>query len=125
VYVSQPDNSGNNGYIYDCSNGTTPYTPSDDLLNKCDSQLQVNGAFVSNKVFMDRAFSSMRYGSPGESITNTFKGCGASDSTGSGDCSAELFNFSPELYLQQPAMSEINGPNSGEYDYITSLSPVL
>jgi hypothetical protein len=41
-----------------------------------------------------------------------------------GTCAAEIFNFSPELYLSTP---DIQLPNNGavQYDAVTSLPPVL
>jgi hypothetical protein len=40
------------------------------------------------------------------------------------DCASEIFMFSPEVYLSQPAIGgNPNGPV--KYDFITSLSPVL
>ncbi len=129
VYISQPDSSNIGGSIYTCSKSTIPYSGylvSDDILSACRRQLLVNGAFVAKKVFLDRSFGSLRNSSSGEHYTSgAIKSCGDSGSTVYGDCSAEIFNFSPEIYLQQPATVETTGPSTGTYDYITSLSPVL
>lgn len=127
LYVAQPNNAGNKGEIYTCSSGTTGYTKDNtDLLAQCNRQLVVNGAFVAKKVYFSRSFSSLRHSSPGERYTSaTDRDCGDSGHSSNNDCAAEIFNFSPELYLSQPAIEPNSGPTTGKYDYITSLSPVL
>jgi hypothetical protein len=126
LYVSQP-NGNNGGSIYTCEIST--YSA---VLDNCRNQLVVNGAFVAKQVFLLRSFGSLRNSSPGERLINAIKTCasytGTAD-TSRGDCAAEIFNFSPELYLSQfggdPGGTPTTGPTKGTYDYITSLSPVL
>jgi hypothetical protein len=95
------------------------------LLSNCKSQLLVNGSFVAQHVYLDRSFGSVRNAYPGEHLTGTPYNCTDSGNTPYGDCAGEIFNFSPELYLIQPAFEPSGGPTSGKYDYVTSLAPVL
>lgn len=127
LYVAQP-NGGTGGNIYTCASPPgTGYTASNsDLLGKCHNQLVVNGAFVAQKVFLSRSFGSLRNSYPGEHLVNgTPQDCTDSGATNVKDCAAEIFNFSPELYLAQPGTTAQSGPTTGKYDFITSLAPVL
>lgn len=154
VYIAQPDTddptqTASTGIIDTCAQSTGIY--SDSYLGElygdnaggsgnevgCDKQLTVNGAIADKATILDRSFSSLRYSEAGENTsTGTFAAhsCGAASqvnnpgeinySYGSGaqfsDCAAEIFNFTPEVYLSQPSfVSEY------QYNYITSLSPIL
>jgi hypothetical protein len=136
VYVAQPDTTSastisKTGIINTCWSAafTTPNT----LYNSCKNQLVVNGAFVANKVLLGRSYSSLRYSQNGEHNLGGYAAhnCGNSGkdvpagATSNADCAAEIFNFSPELYLSQPAINNRFGPSTGKLDAITSLSPVL
>lgn len=123
LYVAQP-NGTNGGKIYSCSNGTDAFALNS-LLANCRSQLVVNGAFVADQIYLTRSFGSLRDGSAGEYYTRAAKACGDSGVSPLGDCAAEIFNFSPELYLGLPGITPPEGPTTGKFDYITSLSPVL
>ena len=76
----------------------------------------VNGAFVADKVFLNRSYSSLRYSQSGEYPTNPGHNCGNSGldvpagATSAPDCAAEIFNFSPEIFLPQL-------PNNGVSSY--------
>jgi hypothetical protein len=136
IYVAQP-NGSSKGLITTCGSASRSYMPSE-IFNTCKNQLVVNGAFVARQIYLNRSFSSLRYaerygGENGESPlygSNHTCGLAGSDIPGSGpansnDCAAEIFNFSPEFYLQQPAITNSGGPSSGKFDSYTGLSPVL
>lgn len=103
----------------------------------CSQQLTVYGSFIAKKVNLYRTFASLRDSKPGEypSPLGNQGNCDLGDNSnpsGSGgprgtnyDCAAEVFIFSPANYLGQPALAPIGGPNSGKFDAISSLSPVL
>ncbi len=123
VYVAQPSGSSG-GHINTCAQSTGAYSVTD-IYDSCQNQLTVNGAFVADKVLLNRSYSSLRYSTGGE---NPFGGgahnCGVVFGS-SQDCAAEIFNFSPELFMSQPAFAPSEGPQTGKYDSITSLAPVL
>jgi hypothetical protein len=133
VYVAQPDTTSattinKTGIINTCwlANATNS------IYNNCKNQLVVNGAFVANRVLLARSYSSLRYSQSGEhNMPGSARSCGNIDKDVSAsqptapDCAAEIFNFSPELYMSQPAINARFGAPSGKYDSITSLSPVL
>jgi hypothetical protein len=105
VFVAQP--TGNTGgKIVTCANSSkvTPTTG-------CDQKLTINGSFIARQVQFKRTFGQVANANPGENP-------GASSA-------AEVFNFSPEVYLSplHPTLSR-SVPFS-KYDYITSLPPVL
>ena len=133
VYVAEPDSGGHGGIINTCSTGPGSYGVAQ-VYNGCKNQLTVNGALVAQKIFLDRSYSSLRYSQAGENPLGGFgsHSCGiaggdvpAGGPTSLSDCAAEIFNFSPELYLSQPAGNPNSGPTTGKFDDITSLSPVL
>jgi hypothetical protein len=124
MYIAQPNAAAGSGTINTCANGSSAYSPAS-LLSNCKSQLLVNGSFVAQHVYLDRSFGSVRNAYPGEHLTGTPYNCTDSGNTPYGDCAGEIFNFSPELYLIQPAFEPSGGPTSGKYDYVTSLAPVL
>ena len=120
VYVAQPTSTGG-GTIYTCAPGTPAVSSlfaNTDLYNNCQNQLTVNGAFIANKVNLLRTANSVRNSLGGELPSGPGNCAGH-------DCAAEIFNFSPEVYLAQPGFNPIGGPSTGKYDYVTSLSPVL
>ncbi len=134
VYIAQPDSSAPSGtptgVINTCALNSTAAYPVSQIYSNCDNQLTVNGSFVAQNIFLDRSYSSLRYGQSGENtITGTAHTCGTpgtdvplTDSGSHLDCAAEIFNFSPELYMSQPA-GLFN--SSASYQYFTSLPPVL
>lgn len=120
------------GNIYTCgyrdASGPHGFNVTFDLLNNaCKNQLQVNGAFSANKVYLARSFGTLRESLPNETPTGPNRHC--SDDTGNSengqDCAAEIFNFTPEIYLSQPALTPQSGPALNKYEYITSLAPIL
>lgn len=130
VYVSEPGKNDAGvtvgGNIYTCATGTARLSGTQ-IYSSCRQQLVVNGAFVANKVYLDRSYGSLRYSTAGERYSSSpvNKNCGDSGNTILGDCAAEIFNFSPEMYLSQFSLPPPGGPTTTKYDAITSLSPVL
>ncbi|CAM6000315.1 unnamed protein product [Sphagnum balticum] len=131
VYVSEPA-SGSGGTINTCANSTGAVQTTDpNFFTTCQNQLTVNGAFVAQNIFLDRTYSSLRYSVSGENPQGAARSCGATGtdvpngSPEEPDCAAEIFNFSPEIYLSKPASIPTSGPTSTKFDYVTTLPPVL
>lgn len=137
IYIAQPNSGTAKGVISTCGTADRSFAAYE-IFNTCKNQLVVNGAFVARQVFLNRSFGSLRYaeryaGTSGESpLYGSAHACGEAGSDVpvggplvSNDCAAEIFNFSPEFYLAQPATTPSSGPASGKFDSITSLSPVL
>lgn len=130
TFVAQPSNPaspGGDGLIYTCATSTTP-VPAATLFNDCQTSLTINGAFVAQQVKFHRAFSSLRHSNRAEYPTNAppLNGCLPNPRLPTDyTCAAEIFNFSPETYLAEPALRPTRSGASGKYDYITSLPPVL
>jgi len=110
TYVAQPGTTvGSGGTIYTCApGGTAPTLPGS--LPGCETQLVVNGAFIAHNVRLLRTVGTLR--------TNN----GGNQELSSSTNIAEVFNFSPELYIRPPLNP---GSSSSDYDAITSLPPVL
>lgn len=137
AYIAQPDTTSpatiaKTGIINTCYIGTISAV--NNVYPNCKNQLVVNGAFVANKVLLARSYSSLRYSQNGEHNLGGYPShsCGHigfdvpnAGSANASDCAAEIFNFSPELYLSQPAINARFGVSTEKYDAITSLSPVL
>lgn len=49
VYIAQPDDSGNRGTIYTCTNGSSLYAASQ-LHDNCQTKLTITGSFIANQV---------------------------------------------------------------------------
>ncbi len=116
LYVAQPKDAATGGVIYTCTqNNGTPYTNIDTFYANCRNQLVINGAFVAKNVKFSRVAHSLR--------ESTSKEVPSDFSAGTGTNAAEIFNFSPELYLYTPIF---NDASTGQpYQYITTLPPVL
>jgi hypothetical protein len=98
------------GSIYTCANGFSPPPIGTGFHDYCDdNKLTVNGAFIANKINFLRAVGT-RY----ESL-NSAEGPATTHI-------AEIFQFSPEMYMAPPATPD---PDAPDYDSITSLPPVL
>lgn len=122
LYVAQPKDDGSRGTIYTCSQvslNSASLFDKNDLYDNCGGndkkQLVVNGAFAAKDVKLLRVANSLRNSCRGEYVT-ALGGCGASKA-------AEVFNFSPEIYLFTPVFEE--NTTSDPYQYITTLPPVL
>ncbi|HYF96912.1 MAG TPA: hypothetical protein VD947_02625, partial [Patescibacteria group bacterium] len=117
LYVAQP-NGGSKGNIYTCAEGKVPYDDPQLYDNCRATPLVVNGAFIAKSVKLLRTYSSLRH-----SLTGEYPGI-----NGSGTNAAEIFNFSPELYLF--SAGEDDDPDDPDdpqepYKYITTLPPIL
>lgn len=131
VYIAEGDGI-TGGVLNTCATNFNSI-PASNLYNSCKSQLTVNGAFIANNVHLYRTFASLRNGVPGEFATSGVPNCFAGDlgnpkrslASTNYDCASEIFEFGPEVYLGVPGIPASNGPNSGKFDYITSLSPVF
>ena len=107
VYIAQPDSSGNGGIIYTCATGFNP-VPNNLLYANCANKLTINGAFIANQVKFLRTVGS--------------QGLSSASETSSSANIAEVFNFSPELWLTTPGL--VTG-GTVQLDSITSLPPIL
>lgn len=129
-YVAQPvkkaDGTFERGHIYTCANAAGYIIDPADLFSLCGasqsvdncdnpganaSQLRVNGSFAAERVILSRTVYSLR--------------CSAFKEEAANSKAAEIFHFSPELYLSPPVFSPRSTSTSGEHDYITTLPPIL
>ncbi|HEX5797506.1 MAG TPA: hypothetical protein VFX86_03900 [Candidatus Saccharimonadales bacterium] len=115
LYVAQPRDHTDGGNIYTCAEGGAHAVPTSNLYNRCRTQLVINGAFVAKDVKFLRVADSLRDSVRRE--TPNFN-------TGTGTNAAEIFNFTPEVYLYYETKFE-EGTGGQPYDYITTLPPVL
>ena len=108
IYVAESDSAGNKGRIYTCATGLrAAINPtSANYYSNCNSKLTINGAFVARQVQFLRTSGSL--------------GQANSTDTLSTNSSAEVFNYTPELWLPRGASL----PDSG-YTAITGLPPIL
>lgn len=145
VYISLPSVTGG-GTIVTCAGPNTwdeyipdhkrQLLPGGDPSHRGDctqKQLTVNGAFIAQKIKLLRTGSSLMYSSVGEHpATNLSEHLCGSASTNVPNfdgnkrvCSAEVFNFSPELYLADTCKIFLNcGPTPPD-DSITGMPPIL
>lgn len=115
IYISQ-QSGGQGGTIYTCATAGGAVAAANMYAN-CRSRLNIHGAFIGDQVNLMRTLGTLDEGTKtGVVCTN---GAGATN-----DCASEEFDFSPEIYLSNPAVAP---PNNGapQYDAITSLPPVL
>jgi hypothetical protein len=108
IYIAQANATAGGGTIYTCTNGATQYTvnTAGSFNTACGGKLTINGAFIAKQVQFLRTAGTVKQAAPGEA---------------SGTNQAEVFNFSPALWMAQPP----NAPTQGKYDSITSLPPIL
>lgn len=123
LYIAQPaDGRANTGRIYTCAReeiGNAPVVDGSGMFGHCGAannsspsrQLTVNGAFIAEKVVLNRAGKSLR-----DSRFRELPGSTAA---------AEVFNFSQEMYLSPPFFRPIGTATSGDYDYLGILAPIL
>lgn len=123
------------GIINTCSyipNNNAPANPTGSfstgtLYSACDNQLTVTGALVAHDVKLERAHASFRNSKKGEnplsgSIHDCSVGNGPMPQPSAPDCSAEVFNFDPGIYLGDP---NFGASQKNNYDQALSLPPVL
>ncbi len=114
IFIAQPQYNPDGslvpdtGIINTCTNSTGA-----DISNPstCSTKLTINGAFIAKKVKFKRTGGDLETAS-------------ANSGPGS-DKIAEVFNFSPEIYLSPLHDSLRRSLPFTKYDYITSLPPVL
>lgn len=108
LYVAQPLDDGTKGEIFTCA---TPSGQTPPGLGACDKQLIITGAFLAKQVRFLRTFGNLD-----EAVSNE----GSNNSK-----AAEVFNFSPEMYLSPLHQTQERNLPFTKYDYITSLPPIL
>ncbi len=108
LYVAESDANGNRGQIYTCATGLRGAVDptASNYYTQCHAKLTINGAFVAKQVQFLRTNGSLGQAKPTDSLSSNH--------------SAEVFNYTPELWLPRGA----NVSNS-EYTAITGLPPVL
>lgn len=113
------------GKIVTCATASGAITPTN-LYDTCKNKLIVNGSFVAKKIELLRTYGSLRdearnLAPPGSLVT-----CDSASgpAVNQPNCAAEVFQFSPEHYLERPA-ARVPGAGMVQYDAITSLPPVL
>lgn len=120
LYIAQPNPSRpNTGRIYTCANDAGdailggPGLYQDCGANESGSrrQLTVNGSFLAERVVLNRTGYSLR--------DSRFR------EPGNNSRAAEVFYFSPEIYLSPPVFQPNSTSTSGEYDYLSVLAPFL
>lgn len=115
VYIAQPKidpvtGDLTKGEIITCaidSSGTFT-TP---VHGGCANKLTINGTFIAKKVKFKREFGDLDTAVVNEDSSNTK--------------AAEVFNFSPEVYLSPLHPTLTRSVPFTKYDYITSLPPIL
>ncbi|MBI5357447.1 hypothetical protein HZB74_01215 [Candidatus Saccharibacteria bacterium] len=117
LYVAQKRADNTGGTIFTCSDGFNEYdtdSPGADaaLLANCSSQLTINGAFVADYVRFLRTINSLR-----DSRVNDQELTGITKA-------AEVFNFTPEIYLSPPPFNNETSSN-GRYQSFETLPPIL
>jgi hypothetical protein len=108
TYIAQRSGA-NTGSIHTCI-AVAPFTPLplDGALNaRCNRKLTVNGSLVADNIRLIRTIGTLSQSNNAEASTMPHI--------------AEVFNYSPALWIPQPADS---GPTS-DYDAIISLPPIL
>lgn len=116
VYIAMPD-AGVGGTIYTCAvdngSGGLRVPTGQEMSSSCRTQLRVNGSFIANRVRLLRTANSLIQSAVGESVAATR--------------AAEVFSFTPEVWLNSPVTvpSSTGGTGAGVYDSITSMPPVL
>lgn len=123
VYIAQPNGTAGTGRIYTCSATGGADVSSNVMYNQCSggidglppsanvSSLRVNGAFIAQKVVLNRVVNYLGKSTYKENPSNTQ--------------AAEVFNFSPEVYLSPPLFKPKGSITSGDYDAIGILPPIL
>ncbi len=125
LYIAEPDAAGNGGQIYDCASGPSQPVAASSMYGPapggCSTRLLVYGSFAAKQINLMRTYGSLRNESTG-SCSNA--GGSAPLPSGLTTCAAEVFQFSPEMYLSNPAVVPSGGGGT-KFDSITSLPPVL
>jgi hypothetical protein len=106
MYVAIPK-AGVGGTIYTCTNGHDQYIATAPVYyNDCNRQLTIFGSFVAKKVYYQRTYGSVAQAANRQTYTNSK--------------AAEVFVYTPELWLPRTYSTNLTGAVS-----ITSLAPIL
>lgn len=108
------------GKIYTCASNLRDVMPPIIQYGECANQLTVTGSFSATQINLMRTFGSLRDTNGAGSCSSA---AGAIRSS-MRSCAAEVFDFSPEIYLADPVVGPPTS-NLKEYESITSLPPVL
>lgn len=112
VAIPVPGNEGSTGEIHTCAafglglDLTRPLQQTH-IATGCTQKLEINGAFIAKRVHLLRTNGNIQSGVAGEPYTSANI--------------AEVFRFSPEMYLALLS----NSGGSGRFDSILSLPPAL
>jgi hypothetical protein len=127
IYAAIPT-TATNGNIYTCAFVTGGASPSASLpgttflggTDNCKSQLVVNGAVAARKVYYYRDCGSLGMSYSTERAPNGFNGGSDPQQCGLDNHAAEVFNFTPEVWIRSSS-----GSGSNKYDSIVSMPPIL
>ena len=123
-YVAQPTvnlpNPPTGGSIYTCSQSGAPHPVDGNYYTDCSSQLVINGSFVARQVKLMRACNTMSNSNTGQTSVATGNLANCSGTPGN-TTAAEVFNYSPEVWLAQPP----GATASSLFDSIINLPPIL
>ena len=112
VYIAQEHPAQpNSGRIYTCSQGASTLYAASQIYSNCNRKLTVNGAFIAKQVKFLRSRGSTNIADPYE--------------TPASSNAAEVFDFNPAIYMGVPNSSLKRGSAKVQYDFITSLPPIL
>lgn len=109
IYIAQADSNGNGGQIHTCATGMAALPLGGSTFTTCNNKLTVNGLFVANSVRLLRT-------------NGTYTTSNATEAGTSANI-AEVFNFGPAIWLNQPDPTEATP--WPDYDAIISLPPIL
>lgn len=118
LYVAKT-NGSNGGHIYTCANASGPI--SSGTVYSCNRQLVVHGSFVAKNIHLLRALGTLK-----DDASHSNGACHNNGGIASNrpTCGAEVFDFSPEMYLSNPAIQP-QGNGAVHYDSIITLPPIL
>jgi hypothetical protein len=124
IYVAESSND-HGGTIYTCSQiSGSSFVPvaAPNLYTSCAGQLTVYGSFIADQVNLMRTYGTLNDAKTSDNPAGAKHVC--SNGVNASVCAAEVFDFSPEMYLSSP---DIQQPNNGAetYNAMTSLPPVL
>lgn len=110
IYVAEPSGV-TGGHIIDCAtNAGGIYKQVDPTVNNfystCNKKLTINGAFVAKQTLFGRTNGSLGQAAAGDSLSSNHD--------------AEVFNYTPEIWLPRSASTP-----SDTYDAITALPPIF
>jgi hypothetical protein len=121
LYVAQPrdvagghNNDPATGKIYTCTDAGGARFADSQLWSQCQNQLRIHGSFVASQVRFLRSVNTLIDSVAKEPVVSSK--------------AAEIFQVSPDMYLSQPVFrSRGINPNgqTGQYDYIANLPPIL